>query len=150
MMKTFYSMMKRFFIMMKTFYNMMKTFYSMMKTFYSMMIPPGLSIKILRYLTLTIQPHKKIWTEIFFINTFAIVSFFQKKFKFFFKIVDFFYPFRQIYFQVQTFFRLKIFFLNAKIKENFISFLNMFLKRKKRLNRSNNIVKTKIYNFYCH
>ena len=60
MMKTFYSMMKRFFIMMKTFYNMMKTFYSMMKKFYSMMIPPGLSIEILRYLTLTIQPHKKI------------------------------------------------------------------------------------------
>jgi hypothetical protein len=59
MMKTFYSMMKRFFIMMKTFYNMMKTFYSMM-------IPPGLSIEILRYLTLTIQPHKTYEQKFFY------------------------------------------------------------------------------------
>jgi len=48
------------------------------------------------------------------------------------------YRFKQIFSQVQTFFRKNFFFiLNA----------NMFLKNKKRANWSNNIVKT-MYNFY--
>jgi len=95
-------------------------------------------------LTLTVQPHKKIWfSEIFFwiLNMFAIVSSLQKKILIFIKIDDFFYLLwlKLIYYQVQNFFAEKL----QKIKENFISLRIMFLINKKRVNWSNNIVKTK-------
>ena len=61
------------------------------------------------------------------------------------------YQFKQIYFQVQSFFRWNFFlFWMQNIRENFISFRNMFSKNKKRLNWSNNKVKTKNYNFYLN
>ncbi len=97
-----------------------------------------------------IQPHQKIWFSEFvffeFLTCLPLWVFCKRNFNFS-KIDDFLYPLPvQVNLLSGTnIFSLKNFFLfyMQKIKENFISFRNMFSKNKKRVNWSNNIVKTK-------
>ena len=104
------------------------------------------------FIVYALVPHysapSKVWfSENFFwiLSMFAIVNTKQKNL-IFFKIDDFFYllPVRANLLSGTYIFSLKIFFYTEckKLKRIF-SFWNMFLKNKKRVNWSNNIVKTK-------